>query len=81
MPKDKVVRYRTTQIVTLIVNCVDSLDDEHYLLVRLALLKRIRDKEATVRVQAALGLSRLVGNEGGEDQDQQDEDESGGLLD
>lgn len=65
--KDKIVRYRATQIVSHIVNCLDSIDDELYRLIRQGLLKRIRDKETTVRVQAVMGLSRLVGNEGEDD--------------
>jgi len=46
------------------------------------LLKRIRDKESTVRVQAVLGLGRLAGNEGDEDHEQEgsDSDDSSGLL-
>lgn len=65
--KDKIVRYRATQIVSHMVNCLDSIDDEIYRLIRQGLLKRIRDKETTVRVQAVTGLSRLVGNEGEDD--------------
>lgn len=48
----------------------------------MGLLKRIRDKEPMVRVQAVLGLGRLAGNEGGEDQEQEDSgiDDTSGLL-
>ncbi len=63
MAKDKMVRYRATQIVSHIVNSLDSIDDELYHLIRQGLVKRIRDKEPTVRVQAVLGLGRLAGNE------------------
>lgn len=65
--KDRTVRYRATQILTHIVNSLDSIDDEVYRLVRQGLLKRIRDKETNVRVQAVMGLSRLVGNDGDDD--------------
>ncbi|KAL1966672.1 hypothetical protein VTN77DRAFT_3869 [Rasamsonia byssochlamydoides] len=75
--KDKVVRYRATQIVSHIVNSLDSIDDETYRMIRHGLLKRIRDKEAAVRVQAVLGLSRLVGNDG---DDEEDDDGSTALL-
>ncbi|PCG90683.1 Armadillo-like helical [Penicillium occitanis (nom. inval.)] len=61
--KDKIVRYRSTQLLAHLVNSLDSIDDEVFRLVRTGLLKRIRDKEATVRVQAVLGLARLVGDE------------------
>ena len=64
------------------MNSLDSIDDEYYHLVRMALLKRIRDKESTVRVQAVLGLGRLAGNEGDEDEEHDDSgsDDSTGLL-
>ncbi|PGH20120.1 hypothetical protein AJ80_03688 [Polytolypa hystricis UAMH7299] len=68
--KDRVIRYRATQIITHIVNSLDSIDDELYLVIRQGLVKRIRDKEPAVRVQAVLGLGRLVGN--GEDDDEED---------
>ncbi|KAJ9232750.1 hypothetical protein DTO169E5_7310 [Paecilomyces variotii] len=74
--KDKTVRYRTTQIISHIINSVDSIDDELYHLIRQALLKRIRDKEPTVRVQAVLGLGRLAGNDAEED----DDDDGGAAL-
>ena len=76
------IRFRSTQIVSHIINCLDSIDDEYYHLVRVALLKRIRDKEAMVRVQAVLGLGRLAANEDEEEQDDEESgsDESSGLL-
>ncbi|KAL4988895.1 nuclear condensing complex subunit [Aspergillus falconensis] len=61
--KDKVVRFRTTQIIAHIVNSLDTVDDELYHTLRQGLLKRIRDKEPSVRVQAVMGLGRLAGNE------------------
>lgn len=64
--KDKIVRYRSAQLLSQLVNSLDSIDDEVFRLVRTGLLKRIRDKEATVRVQAVQGLARLVGNDGDE---------------
>lgn len=65
--KDKMVRFRAAQIISHIVNSLDSIDDHVYHKIRQGLLKRIRDKEPSVRVQAALGLSRLAGNEAEED--------------
>ncbi|KAF2403027.1 hypothetical protein EJ06DRAFT_489758 [Trichodelitschia bisporula] len=79
--KDKVVRYRVTQIVAHIVNTLDSIDDELFQFVRLALMKRLRDKESIVRVQAVLGLGRLA-DENEDDQDNDDsDDDAGGVLD
>ncbi|KAF9641430.1 Armadillo-like helical [Lasiodiplodia theobromae] len=78
--KDKVVRFRSTQIISHILNTVDSIDDELFPLIRLGLLKRLQDKEAQVRVQAILGLGRLADGDEEEDEDSDDEDSAKGLL-
>ncbi|KAJ5737776.1 uncharacterized protein N7483_002901 [Penicillium malachiteum] len=65
--KDKMVRFRSTQILAHVVNTLESIDDELYTTIRQGLLKRIRDKESSVRVQAVLGLARLAGNDEDED--------------
>lgn len=65
--KDKIVRFRSAQIIAHIVNALDSIDDEVFHMIRQGLLKRIRDKEPSVRVQAVLGLGRLAGNEAEDD--------------
>ncbi|KAJ5462014.1 uncharacterized protein N7458_003566 [Penicillium daleae] len=65
--KDKVVRFRAAQIIAHIVNTLESIDDELYHTIRQGMLKRIRDKESSVRVQAVIGLARLTGNEDDED--------------
>lgn len=65
--KDKMVRFRATQITAHIVNSLESIDDELYHTIRQGLLKRLRDKEASVRVQAVLGLGRLAGDDGDDD--------------
>ncbi|PYI35887.1 ARM repeat-containing protein [Aspergillus indologenus CBS 114.80] len=70
--KDKTVRFRATQIVAHIVNSLETIDDDQYHAIRHGLLKRIRDKEPAVRVQAVMGLGRLAGN----DDDDDDNDES-----
>ncbi len=80
--KEKTVRYRATQLVAHIINSLDSIDDDYYHLLKMGLLKRIRDKEPMIRVQAVLGLGRLAGNDedgdqGGEDSD---DDDTNGLL-
>lgn len=80
--KEKTVRYRSTQTLSHMINTLDSIDDEYYQLLRAGLLKRIRDKEPMVRVQAILGLGRLAGNEAEEDIEEgdSDNDDKGGLL-
>ncbi|TDZ27166.1 Condensin complex subunit 3 [Colletotrichum spinosum] len=79
--KDKFVRYRSTQLISHIINSLDALDDDLFQKLRGGLLKRIRDKEAMVRAQAVLGLGRLVDNEvaAAANSDGED-DESSGLL-
>ncbi|KAL8943695.1 MAG: hypothetical protein Q9216_000894 [Gyalolechia sp. 2 TL-2023] len=72
--KEKVVRYRASQLVAHIINSLDSVDDEYYHLIRTGLSKRLRDKEPMIRVQAVLGLGRLAGNEAEEDQEASDSD-------
>ena len=81
--KDKFVRYRSTQLVSHIINSLDSIDDEFYHLLKTGLLKRLRDKEPMIRGQAVLGLGRLAGNEDDSEQDNldsNDEDDTSGLL-
>ncbi|KAH7371882.1 nuclear condensing complex subunit [Cadophora sp. MPI-SDFR-AT-0126] len=80
--KEKFVRYRSTQLISHIINSLDAIDDDLFQLLRHGLLKRIHDKEAMVRVQAVLGLGRLAGNETEGEAADSDDDESGsGLLD
>ena len=80
--KEKTVRYRSTQLVAHIINSLDSIDDEYYHLLKMGLLKRVRDKESTIRVQAVLGLGRLTGNEdsGYQGNDESHYDDVDGLL-
>jgi condensin complex subunit 3 len=79
--KEKFVRYRSTQLIAHIINSLEAIDDDLFQLLRHGLLKRIRDKEAMVRVQAVLGLGRLAGNEAEGGADDSDDDDSGtGLL-
>lgn len=81
--KEKTVRYRSTQLIAHIINSLESIDDEQFHLLKIALLKRLRDKEPVIRVQAVLGLGRLAGNEEEADHENEDSDEevSSGLLD
>lgn len=70
--KDKVIRFRATQITSHIINSLDTLDNTLFHQLRLALLKRIHDKESMVRLQAVYGLGRLAA----EVEDEQKEDDS-----
>ncbi|ODA82693.1 hypothetical protein RJ55_01201 [Drechmeria coniospora] len=81
--KDKFVRFRSTQLISHIINSLDAIDDDLFLKLRHGLLKRIRDKEAMVRSQAVLGLGRLAGNqsEGCTNSDDSDDDQGTDLLD
>ena len=81
--KDKFVRYRSTQLISHVINSLDAIDDELFMRLRHGLVKRIRDKEAMVRAQAVLGLGRLAGNQvdGVGNSDESEEDDAGaGLL-
>lgn len=80
--KDKFVRYRSTQLISHIINSLDAIDDDLFQKLRHGLLKRIRDKEAMVRAQAVLGLGRLAGNqvEAEANSDDSDDDSATGLL-
>jgi condensin complex subunit 3 len=80
--KEKTVRFRSTQLISHIINSLDSIDDDLFQQLRLGLLKRIRDKESMVRVQAVLGLGRLAGNEleGDQNDDDSDDEDAGDLL-
>lgn len=79
--KEKFVRYRSTQLISHVINSLEAIDDDLFQLLRHGLLKRIHDKEAMVRVQAVLGLGRLAGNEADGEADDSDDDDSGaGLL-
>ncbi len=80
--KEKTVRYRATQLISHIINTVDSIDDDLFQSLSSALLKRLRDKESMIRVQAVLGLGRLAGNEVESELDEEDSDDgtSNGIL-
>jgi condensin complex subunit 3 len=76
--KDKFVRYRSTQLISHIINSLEAIDDDLFQKLRAGLLKRIRDKEAMVRAQAVLGLGQLAGNEMEAEPDSDDSDDHGG---
>ena len=82
--KEKTVRFRATQIISHVINNLDSIDDELYHLIRQGLIRRIRDKEPNIRTQAVMGLGRLAGNEAMDEAGSYNSDDnadSSGLLD
>ncbi|TYJ51732.1 hypothetical protein B9479_007684 [Cryptococcus floricola] len=68
--KDKNVRFRVTLLTVSMISGLGEMDDDLYVLLRKSLLDRAKDKEAAVRVQATLGLSKL---QSGEDEDDLEE--------
>ncbi|KAI8933420.1 hypothetical protein NX059_010035 [Plenodomus lindquistii] len=79
--KERTVRYRATQTIAYIINSIATLDDDLYDLLRVAFMKRLRDKDPPVRVQAVLGLGTLLGDEEEQQDDEDsDDDAAGGLL-
>ena len=76
--KDKFVRYRSTQLISHIINSLDAIDDDLFQKLRSSLLRRIHDKEAMVRAQAVLGLGRLAGNQIEAEPNSDDSDDGGG---
>ncbi|KAK9241367.1 nuclear condensing complex subunit [Lipomyces kononenkoae] len=57
--KSKIVRYRVCQLLASIVQSVGEIDDDLFQDLRSAFVRRLQDKESSVRVQAVIGLSRL----------------------
>lgn len=75
--KDKVIRFRAVQITSHMINTLDTLDDQLFHVLRLALLKRIHDKEASVRMHAIYGLTRLAADVDEEEAEDSDDSDSG----
>ncbi|KAJ7722735.1 nuclear condensing complex subunit [Mycena maculata] len=69
--KDKVVRYRVIFLSSEMLGQLGELDEEIYQDLRTALLDRIHDKEAMVRVQVVIALSKMAGSGGSSDPDEQ----------
>lgn len=61
--KDKIVRYRATQIVSQLMGIVQEIDDDLYQAIRHELGKRVRDKVPQIRLEAVCALGRLLENE------------------
>lgn len=86
---EKAVRYRTSQLLSLLLSNTlpefpfdfSSVAHGIFLKVRSELGKRMKDKEAVVRVQAAIGIVRLmemgVGESGSDDEEDDDDEDEG----
>ncbi|KAI0747199.1 nuclear condensing complex subunit [Daedaleopsis nitida] len=70
--KDKVVRFRVCQCIAEMITHLGSLDEDLFKHLRATLMERLRDKEPTIRAQAAISLSKLSN---AEDPSELDEDE------
>lgn len=66
------MRYRIVQTLSVLLNSLGEIDDDLYEPLRTTLVARANDKEPSIRVQAILGLSKLMG---GEDEEELEEDE------
>ncbi|KAL9935731.1 hypothetical protein V8E36_005308 [Tilletia maclaganii] len=66
----KLVRLRCIQMIVLLIESLSSLDDDLFVAIQEALLRRIQDKEANIRAQAIVGLSKMVGSEEEEGEDE-----------
>lgn len=80
--KDKTIRFRATQTIAHIMNNLDTIDNDMFDLLRLGLMKRLRDKEPSVRVQAVLCLGRLSNSDDDDDDNGEDSDDdaAGSIL-
>lgn len=57
--KDKNVRYRVVQLLAYLVNYITELDEELFQALHFSLRRRLYDKEANVRIQAIVAISRF----------------------
>lgn len=89
--KEKVVRYRTTQLLVLLLNSLQefpfdysSVSNSIFQKICAGLQHRIQDKESMVRVQAAIGLVKLmemgVTPPPNDDEDSDEESEQNGIV-
>jgi len=72
--KDKVVRYRATQIVSQLMGIVQEIEDDLYQAIRHELIRRIRDKVPAIRLEAVCALGRLLENEMDEEAQEKEND-------
>ncbi|KAF9532366.1 nuclear condensing complex subunit [Crepidotus variabilis] len=75
--KNKDIRYRVLQTVAAMISHLGAIDEVQYNLLRTSLIGRLSDKENSVRLQAAVALSKLCG---ADDADSEDADPIERLL-
>ncbi|KAI0090375.1 nuclear condensing complex subunit [Irpex rosettiformis] len=63
LAKDKIARFRAVQCIAEMVAHLGEIEEDVYNDLRMCLLERVNDKEAPVRVQAVIALSKLCGSE------------------
>ncbi|TPX33955.1 hypothetical protein SeMB42_g07399 [Synchytrium endobioticum] len=56
--KDKIVRYRVCQLLAVCISHLEELDDDVFANLQNKLIVAVRDKESSVRTQAALALCK-----------------------
>ncbi|BFZ55723.1 chromosome condensation complex Condensin, subunit G [Savitreella phatthalungensis] len=72
--RDKSVRYRCTQGLAYIMSSgLSEIDEDLFEALQTALVKRVRDKEASVRVQAVIALARFQADLSDDADDSEDE--------
>jgi condensin complex subunit 3 len=57
--KDKNVRFHVCQLLAILIGFVGEMDEDLFELFLRGVMDRVRDKDATIRVQAVLALSKL----------------------
>lgn len=77
---NKIVHFRATQTLAHIIGQLSALDDDVFALIRVCFKKLSRHKESAVRVQAVLGLSRLMNTDDDEDEEDDDDDVSRNIM-
>ena len=80
LAKDKNVRLRCCGSIALLINGLESLDENLFQTLKSLLLMRAKDKESSVRVQAVIALAKLQASEEDGEEDA-DDDVKSVLLD
>ncbi|KAF3935209.1 hypothetical protein ABW19_dt0200638 [Dactylella cylindrospora] len=77
---NKAVRFRVCQLFALTLNSIPALDENAFATLKKELVRRMYDKESSIRVQAALALMRLGFGQAEEEEDSDDENDDEGLV-
>ncbi|ODV92637.1 hypothetical protein CANCADRAFT_90069 [Tortispora caseinolytica NRRL Y-17796] len=78
--KLKNVRFRSIQLIACIVSTLNEIEDSLSRVLASELIDRLQDKEATIRVQSVLALSRLQIDISEEEDDEDYDNELGRLV-